>query len=206
MRKELKEKKRIKLKNKKLLKKYPWLTPTDWWSRRLKPKQHKYEWTLLDELPKGWVKAFGEMMCEELDQVLIKNAIKDDFYILQVKEKWGRMEIYHNHCIDEVSQVINKYSTLSENICSHCGRPDTRITNCGWIIPLCQNCYPTSELYEKIVDFNDSGRMADSYKLVHWEDDKKIEVEYDISETAEKIRRRYAKMHRRSFNRLRSME
>lgn len=205
MRKELKEKKRIKLKNKKLLKKYPWLTPLDWWSRRLKPKQHKYEWTLLDELPRGWVKAFGEMMCEELDQVLIKNAIKDDFYIHQLKEKWGRMELYHNHYIDEVNQVIDKYSTLSENICMICGRPDVPMTQDGWICPLCKKCFNNDERWDKVYADKD-GQMANSYTIRRWNGDEKIETTYDISETAEKIRRRYAKMHRRSFKRLRSME
>lgn len=202
MRKELKEKKRRKLKNKKLLKKYPWLAPMDWWGRRLSPRQHKYEWTELNELPRGWVKAFGEMMCEELDQVLIKNHMKDDFYIFQLKEKWGRMEMYHNHCTDEISRVIDKYSTLSENICAFCGRPDTIVTTDGWVIPMCQKCFDDDVRWNKLYSDKD-GRMADSYTIKRCKGD---ETTYDISETAQKIRSRYHALHRRSFKRLQEME
>jgi hypothetical protein len=205
MKKELKEKKRIRLKNKKLLKKYPWLTPIDWWGGRVRPKVHKYEWTLLDEIPRGWVKAFGEMMCEELDQVLIKNHIKSDFYILQLKEKWGRMEMYHNHCIDEVDQVIDKYSYLSENICAHCGLPDVPMTTDGWCIPLCKKCFDNDERWDKLY-VNKEEYMADFYTIRRWNGDEKIETTYDISETAEKIRSHYHVLHRRSDKRLQKVE
>lgn len=205
MRKELKEKKRKKLKNKKLLKKYPWLAPMDWWGRRLSPKQHKYEWTELDELPRGWVKAFGEMMCEELDGVLKALGIKDKFYLLQVKEKWGSMTIYYSPCYEEIDRVIDKYSLLSENICAHCGAVDVPMTTDGWCLPLCKKCFDNDRRWDEIYADRE-GRMADSYTVRHWQGDEKIEVTYDISETAEKIRRRYVKMHRQSSKRLRSME
>ena len=51
--KQIKEQKRIKLRTKKLLKKYPFLAPINWYTlTQLSVKQHKYEMgTVLDDMP-----------------------------------------------------------------------------------------------------------------------------------------------------------
>ena len=196
MRKELKERKQRRLRNKKLLKKYPWLTPNDWWFRRLTPRQHKYDFTLLDEIPRGWKLAFGESFTAELDAVLLSEQIKDQFYLEQVKEKYGQLTIYYRPCNDKIDQVIDKYSYLSENICLVCGRPDVPITEDGWICPLCKKCFDNDKRWDELYA-NKEGRMADSYTIKRFSKDGDEVMTYDISETAEKIRSRYAKTHKR---------
>ena len=53
--------------NKSLIKKYPWLIPR---SRRTGKviNNYDYTWTELDAMPKGWREAFGELLCEEIQE------------------------------------------------------------------------------------------------------------------------------------------
>lgn len=97
--------------NKQLCEKYPFLIPRNLWSgMRITEAQnggywpgepgaipeYDYEYTELDDMPKGWRIAFGEQMCEELKQELIKFNYLDDYEITQVKEKWGSLRWYDN--------------------------------------------------------------------------------------------------------------
>ena len=100
MRKNKKERKRIKrerIENKRLIKKYSFLKPYHVWSGRpLRP--YHYEFTWADDMPRGWRKAFGDMMFEEIDKILKKTNSK--IYIEQIKEKFG--------CYDTETQVLTK--------------------------------------------------------------------------------------------------
>lgn len=70
--------------NKELIEKYPYLQIID----VLTGKTMDSEFTWLDDLPKGWKKAFGLQMIEELDQILRKADYQDKYQITQIKEKW----------------------------------------------------------------------------------------------------------------------
>lgn len=67
-----------------LIKKYPWLQLRNVWTNEIVDD----ELTWLDDLPKGWRKAFGLQMVEELDQILRKANYQDKYKIAQIKEKW----------------------------------------------------------------------------------------------------------------------
>lgn len=73
--------------NKQLCEKYPFLIPRNRWSgMRITEAQnggywpgepgaipeYDYEYTELDNMPKGWRIAFSEQMCEEIKQELLK--------------------------------------------------------------------------------------------------------------------------------------
>lgn len=210
MRKKLKEKKAIKIRNKKLVKKYPWLKPYHVWSG--KPfKDYDYSYTWLDDMPDGWRKAFGMMMVKEIDEVLQKCNYQNLYKVVQVKEKYGSLRWYDNgvpHIIyDEYSQIINKYYYLSENICVICGKPDVYMTFSGWDYPLCERCWSKhindTRLYKDVISDKDTGRMADTYTIRRFDKDNgSTDITYDIHETADKIRRNYVATRRRSIRRL----
>ena len=97
--------------NKELCEKYPWLIPTNRWSgMRITEAQnggfwsgspdsipdYDYEYTELDEMPKGWRLAFGDQMVEEIDQELRKYNYVDKYRITQIKEKYGSLRWYDN--------------------------------------------------------------------------------------------------------------
>lgn len=126
----LKIKKREKLRNKRLIKKYPWCRP---WGRK------DYLYTMLfDDMP-GWWKAFGKQFCSDIQARYPQNP---ELYISEYKEKWGGLDIYFGGVNDsEIHEIANDYRIISENVCYICGKPDVPLTNFGWILPLCEDCF-----------------------------------------------------------------
>ena len=196
--------------------KYQFLIPRYDWSGEI-IEDYDYTSTYLDDIPVGWKIAFGEMMCEEIKQELIRCNYLDEFRILQAKEKFGGLRIYTNgEPVDcKVQQIIDKYSTLSENICVICGKPDVPITNNGWISPYCKKCFTTpNDWYKKefpnevdkwiknhLEDWEkynkeETNKMADSYTVISWsKENGEQKTTYDISETANKIRANWGTEH-----------
>ena len=101
-------------------------------------------YTELDSMDKGWREAFGMNFCKDLKKALIRTGgykLLFRFRILQIKEKYGRLEVYCIGYNDEINKVISKYSKLSEKTCIRCGKPATWISK-GWISPYCDDCVP----------------------------------------------------------------
>lgn len=168
---------------------YPWLRIINLYTGKVDDK-----WTIETEMPEGWLKAFGEMMCEELDAAIKKAGLEEDFRVLQIKEKYGSLRFYCSHTNDEIGNIISKYELLSSNICLFCGKPDVPMLDIGWISPFCKDCFDTkisdTRPYEKVA--NDETRMADKLRYRRWSKETGEEtIEIDISETAEKIRKRW---------------
>lgn len=140
-------KKKQKQKNKKLCERYPFLIPRHVWTDKVMWEVSKSDWryiapysyTLLDTMPKGWREAFGEQMCEEIRNVLIKENYLYKYRITQIKEKYGEVRWYDWCASQEVNDIINKYTKLSRRTCICCGRPATKIS-LGWISPYCTSC------------------------------------------------------------------
>ena len=207
---------REQLKNWILCGKYPFLIPRYDWSGEI-VKDYDYTSTYLDDIPVGWKIAFGEMMCEEIKQELIRCNYLNEFRIVQAKEKFGGLRIYTNgEPVDcKVQQIIDKYSALSENICVICGKPDVPITNNGWISPYCKKCFTTpNDWYKKEFpnevdkwiknhledweeyDKEENNKMADSYTVISWfKENGGQKTTYDISKTANKIRAKWRIEH-----------
>lgn len=196
---------REELKNWILVGKYPFLA----WINEENNKID-YTTTWFDNIPIGWRKAFGEMLCEEIKQQLIKDGELDKYQIFDIKEKFGQLRWYDNGN-QAVYRIIDKYSVLSENICIRCGKPDVpMINNGGWWSPYCKQCFCTpSDWYKKeypndidnwIEQHKENWNMAnttnntmvDSYTVRTYSPDKKAkDTVYIISDTASKIRKKY---------------
>lgn len=206
---------RDQLKNWILIGKYPFLMPKYWNPETMQyevDENYKYNFTLLDEMPDGWRKAFGEMMCEEIYNALVKCDGLDDYMILDIKEKFGMLRWTDAPSYEEVERIIDKYSVLSENICMICGKPDVPMTGDSWFYPLCKKCYCTPNDYRKgdmteeelkqfwndrkidwEIWYSENYKMRDKYTIHRWSKDKD-EVEetiFNISETANKIRNKW---------------
>lgn len=132
---------------KELKTRYPFLIPrnrfTDKICDGIGMTQEEYEnWSELDDMPDGWRKAFGEQMCEEIYQALLKNGGKEavnKYRIIQIKEKWGYLHWYDSNGNTEINKIIRKYEDISEKTCIRCGKPATKIS-LGWISPYCDDC------------------------------------------------------------------
>lgn len=173
-------------------KKYPWLRLRDLYSGEIDT-----EHDAMDDMPEGWKKAFGSMMCEELDAAIKAAGLEDEFIFNQVKEKFGELRIYYSPYNHEIHKIITKYEILSNHICIHCGKPDVPKINTGWVRPSCKDCYNKlthniANTYEMVSE-GKKARMSDSYKITRFSKTGDEVTVYDIHETADKIREEYAR-------------
>lgn len=113
------------------------------------------EW---DAVEPGWNKAFGKQYLKELKTQLKKDNMLYKWRITDIKEKFGRFQLYCNYGSDELYRIINKYEDLSWNTCINCGKPATH-TSKGWISPYCDDCVnkDTPDRYTKRTDNNKNG-------------------------------------------------
>lgn len=120
---------------------YPWACIHTWEGKILDGGEDAsvFYWGM----PSGWKIAFLEPLLEELDMA-IKNLLpyqQKEFYLLQVKEKYGSLRIYPIWYTDEIDEVISKYSKISEQTCCVCGAQATKISK-DWICPYCDEHAP----------------------------------------------------------------
>lgn len=162
----------------------------------------KYPWFKLDEMPQGWIAAFGELMCEDIQQELEKFDYVDKYEIVQVKEKFATLTIYDNGVPEgcKVHDIIEDYSALSEFICIGCGELNVPCTIDSWIVPICKKCirkmnYKNPE--EKWDDFSKKQQphMLPFYRVYRqWTPNKEKpeEISVDLSDKLDRIVKRYA--------------
>lgn len=131
--------------NKELIERYPFLRPRNCFTDEI---IEDADYTELDDMPEGWRKAFGERMCEEIREELIKHNYLDEYRIIQIKEKYGMLCWYDagSPADSNVYDIISKYEDVSRKICILCGKPATKISR-GWICPYC-DCVDTNKLLE----------------------------------------------------------
>lgn len=124
---------------------YPFLIPRDIDGSI----DEEFEYTYLNlEIPVGWVKLFLQM-CADIKPLLEKEGVLDDFYFLQVKEKYNELTCYSNSVASlEVEQIIQKYKYISRYICTECGKPATYETR-GYLASYCEDCWKDITRHEK---------------------------------------------------------
>lgn len=177
--------KKYKAENKKLIKKYSWLKHINY--------NNKHSLVFLGDIPKGWSKAFGRLLLEDLDREIKKSKLVNKFKILEIKEKFGELRIDTSGENEEITRIIDDYSVLSRNICMICGKPDVPMTYDGWHFPCCEKCWDKlgckNDLYKKYLgkDCN----MVNHYTVRRFSVDGYVDKTIDISDKAKKIRDNY---------------
>lgn len=86
------------------------------------------------EIPNGWYELFFQM-CDD-----IKPLVSEDFYFLQVKEKYNRLVCYPANSNPIVDMILAKYSHIASYVCIHCGKPATYETR-DYIASFCDSCW-----------------------------------------------------------------
>lgn len=89
----------------------------------------------------GWYSLIYELFdkIEELLNTKYKE-FREDFEVVQVKEKWGELRVYISSGPHEIFDLIESYSDKSTHICENCGKPGTLAENKGWWSTLCSEC------------------------------------------------------------------
>ena len=191
--------KEIRARNKKLITKYPWLATRDW--KTGLPEDNRYRYiSLWDEIPEGWIRAFGEQMCDEIEAALEEDNIQNDVYVEQAKEKYGQLRIYMSGNTKSLN-IIDIYSRISENVCCNCGRPHVPMMNFSWISPYCKNCFLKLQKkhegfykgeYEKYAPEDKSEwRIPNELKWTRFSKDGNETITVDISNYVKAIEQRW---------------
>lgn len=140
--------------NQKLIERFPFLMPHNRWTDEV-PEDFDYSYTELDSMPDGWRKAFGEQICEEIREELVRVDYLDKYRITQIKEKYGTLRWYDFGCTERMlREIIPKYEHLSAKTCIKCGNPATKVST-GWISPYCDACANKIGQYERFIPIED---------------------------------------------------
>ena len=92
------------------------------------------------EVPKGW-RGLCQELAIKLDKILdtLSEEERENYELLQVKEKFGSLRWYDNWHNEEMYQLIRQYEHKAERTCCVCGKMATKVT-LGWTIPFCDEC------------------------------------------------------------------
>ena len=74
---------------------------------------------------------------EEIRRYNEKNP-DNKIYINQIKEKWGRLEIYISESVDYLDKMILKAGNESKHICELCGARGRLLKINDWYMTLCE--------------------------------------------------------------------
>lgn len=133
-----------------------------------------------EDLPIGW-----EKLCLSLNndiRQLIEDGTVENFYLVQLKEKYGEMRLYFDadKGYEELNRLIDDYSHVSFHTCARCGAFPATKCSTGWILPLCEKCAPK--------DATDLNKFEPVRSVRRWFPDGKTEEEsYDTSYVVDRI-------------------
>jgi hypothetical protein len=83
----------------------------------------------------------------------IKNLVGDDFRFVQVKEKFGGLEMYFDGGDDEIYDIISKANEKSFKICEECGTKGKLREDSGhWFVTMCNKCWEKRKLKHKCLN------------------------------------------------------
>ena len=126
-------------KNYMLIKKYPFILPKNNFDLGLS-NDYNFNYTILDHMPNGWRTKFGAKLLKELKEAILE--YKEDFlyeyFVSQVKEKWGGLRWYDYGSTERMRKVLDKYSKISYKICIVCGKKGKIDKGYSWVMPLCR--------------------------------------------------------------------
>ena len=180
------KKKKIKQQNKMLIKQFPFLMPRNVWTNK-ELEKYDYSWTLLDDMPRGWKKAFGKLMCEDIMNELVSKNLVDEYRIFEIKEKYGTLRWYDNGGTEEIYKIIMKYEHISEFV---------PIINEGWIQPMCRSCYNRHSKRKAKFGLNTNydnaietkANLSPILKVTRFSKEENITEEYDCSDILKRMK------------------
>ena len=173
--------------SKEYVEKYSWLKITE-------DDEDDNVFCAIDYIPCGWREAFGEQFCEDLDNVIKKHGLENEFSIDEIKEKYGQLRVYFHPVNEDLYNVIRTYEAISETVCMFCGEiKDIRFVNWGWMHPSCDKCFKIINNGTNIDRFEalEMEKLPTVVKWTRYGKDGTTNHEMDINNTTLKIIERY---------------
>ena len=161
-------------KNKELIERYPFLLPRNVFTDKV---DEDYDFSYIrgiGEIPAGWNKLFLQM-CEDLRKQLVKDGELDSFRFTQIKEKYNRMELYNCGCSTKAYRILDKYTNMSQYVCTVCGKPATKETH-GYVASFCDKCYDNhfKDMRSDAIEFQPY------YQIITYKNCKKVYYKYSF--------------------------
>lgn len=88
----------------------------------------------------GWEKKLIPNFLRELRWTCLTTGSLFTFKISDMREKWGRLDLFFNNSNDKIDDVIDKYVELSKKTCFKCGCECEMRNLGGWLVPACDEC------------------------------------------------------------------
>lgn len=93
------------------------------------------------ECDRGWYKLIRYALLKIAAYNKKLKRGQEPIKVLQIKEKWGLLNIYTNYTTDKIWKVIELMENESCKVCEYCGsREDVGTITRGWIKTLCKTC------------------------------------------------------------------
>ena len=86
------------------------------------------------ECGEGWYSLLDELLTKIEDE--LKQNPSPNFYVTQIKEKFGGLRFYVSCASDKIHDWIHEAERDSTRICECCGKP-AKTTDAGWYVTLC---------------------------------------------------------------------
>lgn len=110
-------------------------------------KNHKYVEDAYPEHDDGWVEILDKAF-NKIEYLFSLTGDDYGFKLLQIKEKFGVLVIYHMFLEDTpeyirgiVDDILNAAMRESKTTCEHCGSRSAQIrTDSGWMHTYCDEC------------------------------------------------------------------
>ena len=81
----------------------------------------------------GWLLTIGELGLAATLQFPEARAT-------QVKEKFGRLRVYHTELYKDLEILIGRAAEKASNMCEHCGASPAKLSGKTWVRTLCDGC------------------------------------------------------------------
>jgi hypothetical protein len=118
------------------------------------------------EIPAGWHRVFLQL-CEDIKPVLEREGLLDEFYFIQVKEKFNELRCYHSGATQGIEEIIAQYGYMAYFICTRCGAPATKMTT-GYLASICDDCWKDKYRHQKIEHLG----LVTEYELKRYQNGK----------------------------------
>lgn len=93
------------------------------------------------ECDEGWYNIIHNLSyCINSLLMQIPEEEREDYYVVQIKEKFGGLRWYMNDETKEMTEHIQKAEDMSYKVCETCGKPGEPRKG-GWIKTLCDICF-----------------------------------------------------------------
>lgn len=72
----------------------------------------------------GWMPLLWEISNQlEKEISIMDKALREDVYVVEVKEKYGSLNVYMSYGNDPIYKILDEAGRVSEEICEFCGKP-----------------------------------------------------------------------------------